>query len=123
MSAPTYEDANIMLQLARWGAELNLNKAYRFVWGDKYIDEYDEFIKKYPRGSKEFAYVAQVCGWYETLAALWVNGLLNEKLISDWVLVSGIWERVKGFALGQRENVGDARLFEHFEALANKQSK
>ena len=123
MSAPTYDDAHIMLQLARWGAESNLNKAYRFVWGDKYIEEYEEFIKKYPRGSKEFAYVTQVCGWYETLAALWVNGLLNEKLISDWVLVSGIWERVKGFALGQREIVGDASIYEHFEALAKKQSK
>jgi hypothetical protein len=123
MSAPTYEDANIMLQLARWGAESGLNKASRFVWGDKYIKEYEEFIKKYPRGSKEFAYVIQVCGWNESLAALWVNGLLNEKLIDDWVLVSSIWERVKGFALGQREQIGDARIFEHFEALANKQSK
>ncbi len=123
MSAPTYEDAHIMLQLARWGAESGINKAYRFVWGDKYINEYEEFIKKYPSGSKEFAYVIQVCGWNESLAALWVNGLLNEKLIDDWVLVSVLWERIKGFALGRREDVGDARIYEHFEALAIKQSK
>ena len=123
MSAPTYEDANIMLQLARWGAELGNNKATRFIWGDKFIQEYDEFIKKYPMGSKEFSYVSQVCGWYESLAALWVNDLLNEKLIDDWVLVSSIWERVKGFAFGLREQIGDVRIFEHFEALANKQSK
>ena len=123
MSAPTYDDAHIMLQLARWGAESGLNKAFRFVWGDKYIEEHEEFIKKYPRGSKEFSYVLQVCGWYESLAALWVNGLLNEKLIDDWVLVSSIWERVKGFALGQREQMGEPKIYEHFEALAIKQSK
>jgi hypothetical protein len=122
MSAPTYDDAHVMLQLARWGAESNLNKAVRFVWGDKYIDDYQEFIKKYPRGTKEYGYVMQVCGWYESLAALWVNDLFNEKLLGDWVLATNIWERVKGFALGLREEVGEAKLYEHFEALAKKQA-
>jgi len=123
MSAPTYDDAHVMLQLARWGAESRLNKATRFVWGEKYIDDYQEFIKKYPRGSKEYGYVLQVCGWYESLGALWVNNLFNEKLINDWVLVTSIWERVKGFALGFREEMGEASILEHFEALANMQSK
>ena len=93
------------------------------VWGDKYIKEHEEFIKKYPSGSKEFSYLIQICGWYESLGALWANDLLNEKLIDDWVFVSGIWERVKGFALGRREQMGEPRIYEHFEALAIKQSK
>ena len=120
MSAPTHEDAMIMLQLARWGAEANMNKANRFLWSDDYIEDYQEFIKKYPQGSKENGYVGQICGWHESVAALWVNGLFSEKLISDWLLFSGTWERVKGFALGLREEIGDDRVLEHFEALAKK---
>ena len=120
MSAPAHEDAMVMLQLARWGAESISKKAGRFLWGDDYIDDYQEFIKKYPQGSKEYGYVSQICSWNETLAALWVNGLLNEKLISDWLMVNRTWERVKGFALGLREEVGDPRVLEHFEALAKK---
>ena len=123
MSAPTHEDALIMLQLARWGAEAGNKKANRFIWSDDYIDDFQEFIEKYPRGSKEYGYVGQICGWYETLAALWVNGLFNEKLINDWLFVSGIWERVKGFALGVREQFGNPRIYEYFEALAKIKPK
>ena len=122
MSAPTHEDAMVMLQIAQWGAAQNNNRAFRFIWSDKYIDDYQEFIKKYPSGSKEFAYVSRVCGWYETIGALWVNGLFNEKLIGDWLWVAGVWERVKGFALGSREQSGNPGIYEHFEALAKTQA-
>jgi len=123
MSAPTYDDANIMLQLARWGAEAGINKAANFLWSDAYIEDFDEFRKKHPIGSKENGYIAALCGWYESLAALWVNGLLNEKLINDWVAVFLVWERVRGFALGTREQTGEPSIYEHFEALAKAQSK
>jgi hypothetical protein len=51
---------------------------------------------------------------------LWVNGLFNEKLIGDWLAVDMVWQRVKGFALGVREQTGNTRIYEHFEALAKK---
>ena len=120
MSVPSFEDANIMLQLARLGVEAGNNKAGRFVWSDAYIEDYEEFVKKYPIGTKQYGYVGQLCGWFETIAALWVNGLFSEKLIDDWLLVTGSWERMKGFALGVREQSGDPRFYEHFEALAKK---
>jgi hypothetical protein len=122
MSAPTYEDATIMLQLARWGAEVGNPKAFRFLWSDKFIEDYASFTEKYPQGTKENQYLNQICGWYETIGALWVNGLFNEKLIGDWLAVDMVWQRVKGFALGVREQVGNPRIYEHFEALAKKLS-
>jgi hypothetical protein len=122
MSAPTFEDATIMLQLSRWGAEMGNSKASRFIWSDKYVEDFAAFQEKYPIGSKEYQYVSQICGWFETLAALWVNGLFNEKLIRDWVAVDMIWQRVKGFALGVREQSGNPAMYEHFEALAKKLS-
>jgi hypothetical protein len=118
MSKPTYEDAMLMMQLARWGAEMQDPKAAGFMWSDDFVEDFTAFREKYPQGSKEYRYLMQICGFNETLAALWVNGLLNEKLISDWLAVGMVWERVKGFALGIRELSGNPKIFEHFEALA-----
>ena len=120
MAAPTYEDANIMLQVMRWGAERGIEKAFSFMWSDKYEGEFATFQEKYPAGSKQDRYLSQICGQYEIIAAFWVNGLLNEKLISDMWPVTIIWERVKGYALGIRELTGEPMIYEHFEALAKK---
>ena len=120
MSAPTYEDARIMLELARWAAEAGNTKATSFIWSKKYITDFEAFQEKYPVGSKEDRYINQICGWFETIGALWVNGLLNEKLIGDWVAVNMVWERVKDYALGIRAQTGNPAIYEHFEALAKK---
>ena len=53
MSKPTKDDANLMIQLMRWGAAENLQDARNWIWSDEFISDYDEFIAKYPVGSKE----------------------------------------------------------------------
>jgi hypothetical protein len=121
MSAPTYEDATIMLQLAQLSATQGNPKAGNFVWSDKFEKDFAKFQEKYPLGSKENQYVSQICGWFETVAALWVNGLLNDKLLGDWLAVDLVWQQVKGYALGMRELSGNPRIYEHFEALAKAQ--
>lgn len=118
MSAPTYEDATIMLQVAQWGAEMGNPKAFSFIWSDKFEQDFATFQEKYPAGTKQARYIAQICDWFETIGALWVNGLLNEKLLSDCLAADMVWQRVKGYALGIRELYGDAEIYEHFEALA-----
>ena len=118
MTAPTYDDANLMLQLIRWGSEAGLADASNFLWSDDFEEDFEAFNKKYPWRSQEQKYAALICGWNESLAALWVNGLLNEKLISDWLAVGMVWNRIKNYALGIREQSGNPRIYEHFEALA-----
>lgn len=117
MSAPTYEDANVVLQLARWWSEAGYLDATSFLWSDEYEEDFEAFQKKYPWGTQEQKYATLICSWNETLAALWVNGLLNEKLISDWIAVDMVWARIKNYALGIREQSGNPRMYEHFEAL------
>ena len=119
MSKPTYEDANLMLQLIRWGTEAGLNDAMSFLWSDDFEEDYEKFQQKYPWGTQEQKYANLVCGWNESLAALWVNGLMNEKLISDWIAVTMVWNRIKNYAIGFREQSGNPKIYEHFEALAN----
>lgn len=123
MSGPTYEDANVMLQLYQVAMSKDMQKALSFIWSQDFEPDIDTFLEKYPLGSKQQRYLSMTCGFFETIAALWVNGLLNQKLISDWLAVSMTWDRVKGFALGIRERSGNERMYEHFEALAGALSE
>ena len=118
MTKPTHQDAMVMLNVMQWAALADLNTASRFVWGDDFIEEFKELVEKYPRGTKEYSYVVLVCGYFETIGTLWKNDLFNEDLLFDWILVAPSWDRLKGFALGLREQIGEKRLYENFEALA-----
>jgi hypothetical protein len=118
MSAPTYDDANVMIQLARWGSQARLQDASNFLWSDDFEKDFEAFTEKFPWGTQEQKYATLICGWYESLAALWVNGLLNEKLIGDWLADDMVWDQIKNYALGIREKSGNPRIYEHFEALA-----
>ena len=37
MSKPTKDDANLMIQLMRWGAAENLQDARNWIWSDEFI--------------------------------------------------------------------------------------
>ena len=58
MSKPTKDDANLMIQLMRWGAAEGLQDAMNWIWSDEFISDYDEFIAKYPRGSNCLLYTS-----------------------------------------------------------------
>ena len=117
MSKPTYDDANVMLQLARWSTEMGLYEANTFFWSDDFEADYKASKEKYPRGTPEWNHIGSILMWFESLGALWLNELLHEKLISDWVTVDMAWDRIKGIALGAREESGNPRIYENFEKL------
>lgn len=116
--SPSYQDANILLQLYQVAMSKEMQKALSFIWSEDFDPDIETFLEKYPLGSKKQRYLSMTCGFFETIGALWVNDLLNQKLIGDWLAVSMTWERVKGFALGIRERSGNPAMYEHFEALA-----
>jgi hypothetical protein len=118
MAKPTYRDATLMLQLAQWQATLNVGEALNWMWSDQFVVDFEEFVKKYPWGSEESGWAAKICGVFETLGSLYKHGLFNEDLLFDWLAVSAVWERIKGYALGVRQGAGNPRLYENFEALA-----
>jgi hypothetical protein len=122
MTAPTYEDANVLLQIAQWWAAAGVGKDMNWIWSDKFDPDYETFIEKHPPGSKQFGKLLNVFSVFETVGALWHNGLLNEKLLFDWMAVGMVWNRVGGIALGIRESAGNPRLYEHFEAMAKANS-
>jgi len=123
MTKPNYQDATLMLQLAQWGAALGQNEAMNWMWSDQFIADYAEFVKKYPPGSEGFANASKICGVFETIGTLYKHRLFNEELLFDWLAIDLVWDRIKGFALGVREQTGEPRIYENFEAMAKAQKK
>jgi hypothetical protein len=62
-----------------------------------------------------------VLGFYETVATLVKNDLLDRELVYDWLWVAGPWDRVGPAAIRARESAGAPNLYENFEALASGQ--
>ena len=42
MSKPTKDDANLMIQLMRWGAAEGLQDAMNWIWSDEFISDYQQ---------------------------------------------------------------------------------
>jgi len=118
MTTPTHDDAMVMLRLMQLGSTPEMNRANEFVWGDDSVLDYKAFIKKYPVSSPQYTHVANVLGWYETLATLWKHKLFDETLLFDWIVVRRRWTRLEPFVRGVREETGEPRFWENFEALA-----
>ena len=119
MAKPTYQDATLIIQMAQWGSGMDTARAW--IWSDEFIQDFTEFIKKYPQGSKEYGNAMKICGWMETLGTFYKHKLINEELLFDWMAIDLQWERLKGFALGVREQAEYPRLYENFEAMAKAQ--
>lgn len=111
MSSPTREDAQLLVQIARWGTELGIQDAMPSIFGDDFdpesADATDEAVRT-------------MLGFGETVGTLVKNDLLSVELVLDWLWVEGIWARVGPAARKQREKFGEPRLYENFEALAER---
>ena len=118
MAKPTHQDATLLLQLVQLHSTTGLSEAMNWVWSDHFILDYDNFIKKYPAGCYENIKVSKICGHFETIGTLWKHKLINEELLFDWFAIAMVWDSVKGFALGVRQESGEPRIYDNFEAMA-----
>ncbi|MGH3082306.1 MAG: DUF4760 domain-containing protein [Gaiellaceae bacterium] len=118
MAEPTREDAQLLVQLATLFAESGVREASSWVWSDEFVSDHDEFNKKYPPGSTGFDRLMTAAGYYETIGTLWKHKLISEELLFDWLLIEPLWNRIKPVLVGIREEMGESRLFENFEAMA-----
>ena len=118
MAEPTRDDAHLMTKHMGVSAQLGLAEANSFIWSDAFVGDHGEFKKRFPPGSKEFTYVTTVAGWFETIGTLVKHGLFSEELVHDWLAVELVWKRLEGVLRGMRDDAGEPRLYENFEALA-----
>ena len=121
MARPTRDDAHLMLELANWHTAAGVPEAGNWIRSKEFVNDFDDFEKRYPEGSDEHLKVGLFLGYHETLGTLWKNRLLSEELLFDWVWVSGAWDLVSDIALGMRKKAGVDALWENFEAMADRQ--
>jgi hypothetical protein len=111
--AGTREDAQMMVELAKWGAMIDQGEASRKVFSDDFDSDAADALD--PE-------VQTTLVWHETIGTLVKNDLLDRDLVYDWLWVAGAWDRVGPAALRAREKSGVPQLYENFEALAAGQS-
>ena len=107
----TYEDANLIVQLMRWGTELKLEEALGVIFAESFDRE---------DGSVDIPEVRRVLLFGETIGALVKHNVLDRELLRDLLWVDGIWRQVGAHALFARERVGEPALYENLEALAKQ---
>jgi hypothetical protein len=111
--AGTREDAQLMIELAKWGSMIGVAEASRKIFADDFDPDAVEALDPD---------IQSTLTWNETIGTLVKNGLLDRELVYDWLWVAGTWERVGPAALRAREKAGVPEMWENFEALAQGQS-
>jgi hypothetical protein len=103
------EDATLIVELAKWGAMIELGPAASAIWADDFDPDAAEITD---------GHVQTLLVFYETVGTLVKNGLLDRELVYDWLWAAGVWSRVGPAAARARERAGVPQLYENFEALA-----
>jgi hypothetical protein len=105
----TYDDANLVMQIVRWGSEMNLPDSVKVVLEDGFDPE---------KASTDDPNVQKILGFGEVIGTLVNQGVLDRGLALDMWWIQGLWARVAPAAKRQREHLGEPRLSENFEKLA-----
>jgi hypothetical protein len=113
MSTATREDATLLVQLAQWGAMIEVGAAFGAVFDDEFDPD---------AADSNDAAVRTVLVFGETIGTLVKNDLLDRGLVLDWLWAAGLWDRVGPAARAARERHGAEALYENFEALAAAQA-
>jgi hypothetical protein len=106
----TYEDANLIVQLLRWGTDMKLDDAIGEVLADDFDPE---------TGDANDPNVRSLLYFGETVGTFVKQGVLDRGLVEDLWWFEGLWSRVGPAALRYRHKVGEPRLYENFESLAS----
>lgn len=102
-----YDDAKLIVELARWGTEFGVNDAL----GELFTEGFD------PADTSANMAVGKVLYYFEVIGTLVKQNVLSRDLVVDVWWIPGIWNQVKAHALSARADSGEPRLYENFEAL------
>lgn len=109
----TQKDAEILIQLLRWSNEMGADKSYAVIFSEEFDKE---------RASAGDPDVMRILTYGEAVGTLVKHGLLDRALVLDFWAVGLIWDLVGRAGVKSREETGEPRMFENFEALAKPQT-
>jgi hypothetical protein len=121
MGKPTYEQAQLHLQVYDQRREAKLRQARDWFGKNYIVDSIDDAMRIAPMGSEPGTYVGMVIGYWEQACALLNYDLLNEDLFFETTgEFFGVWEALKPVVPAFRELFANKQILTHLEQAANR---
>ncbi len=118
---PTYEQAQLHLQLFEMRRETRLRQARDWFSKNYFADTFDEAMKIAAPGTEAGTNVMMVFGYWDQACAFLNYGLLHEDLFFETTgEFFGVWELVKSHVAQGRERFSNKNFLAHLEKAAQR---
>lgn len=120
-SKPTYEQAQLHLQIFEMRREARLRQARDWFFRNYFADSWDDVMKISTPGTEGGAFTMMVLGYWDQACALLNYGLLHEDLFFETSgEFFGVWERVKPTIEEGRRQWVNPLFLAHLESVAKR---
>ena len=121
---PTYEQAQLQLQLYESRREARLRQARDWFFTNYFVDSMGDSMRLAAPGTEGGTFVMMVFGYWEQACALLNHGLLHEDLFFETAgEFFGVWERVRGVINEGRQMFGNHQFLANLEKAAGRYEK
>ena len=121
MSKPTYEQAQLQLQLFEQRREARLREARDWFFKNVHAETFEEAMKIASPGSQGGTYFMMVTSYWEQACAFLNYGLLHEDLFFETNgEFFGVWESVKATMAEGRKRFGNPLFLHNLEEAAKR---
>jgi hypothetical protein len=117
----TMADAQLIASLLTTPLSVHAAAGADFLMSRRSPMSYAQYEREHPPGSDHRRDINAMMGFNETIATFVKRGLLDRELVEDLYWVAGAWRACENIVRGIREQAGEPRLYENFEALAQQQ--
>src|SRR5580700_1229745 len=118
---PTYEQAQLHLQVFEERREARLREARQWFFKNFFADTMDEAMKIAPMGTEAGQSFMMVVSYWEQACALLNYGLLHEDLFFETSgEFFGVWERLKPTMAEGRKRWANKQFLAHLEKAAQR---
>ncbi|MFZ3379397.1 MAG: hypothetical protein WA193_07205, partial [Candidatus Acidiferrales bacterium] len=118
---PTFEQAQLHLQVYDQRREARLRQARQWFMKNFFADTLDDALKIAPMGSEEGQFFMMVVSYWEQACALLNYGLLHEQLFFETSgEFYGVWDRVKATMPEGRKRFVNKQFLENMEKAAQR---
>src|SRR5215472_11156728 len=120
-SKPTYEQAQLHLQVYDLRREARLRQARDWFQKNYVVETFDDAMRIAAPGTETGAFAGMVIGYWEQACALLNYGLLHEDLFFETSgEFFGVWESLKPVVPQFRELFADKHSLEHLEKASER---
>lgn len=120
-SKPTFEQAQLHLQLYEMRREAKLRQARDWFFKNYFAETSEESMRIAPMGSEGGAFLMMVFGYWDQACAFLNYGLLHEDLFFE---TSGefyvVWDRARAVILEGRVKLSNPQFLANLEKAANR---